>query len=110
MMKQFLIPDLQALTQLNNSVFSKLIYLSELSICDDINELDMSSDNVLDLDIGIGKVYFMITEDTLQYQFTPSKSLENAIVKTLETKSNPLVKTAETNLETKIVKTYKELL
>ncbi len=109
-MKQFLITDLQVLTQLNNSVFSKLISLAELSICDDINELDMTSDNILDLDIGIGRLYFMVTEDSLQYQFVPSKSLENAIVKTLETKSNPLVASAETNLETKIVKTYKELL
>ena len=109
-MKQFLITDLQTLTQLNNSVFSKLISLAELSICDDINELDMSADNVLDLDIGIGKIYFMVTEDSLQYQFVPSRSLENAIVKTLETKSNPLVASAETNLEMKIVKTYKELL
>lgn len=109
-MKQSLITDLQPLTQLSGNVFSKLIYLSELSICDDINELDMSSDNILELDIGIGKICFLITEDSLQYQFIPSKSLENSIIKTLETKSNPLVTSTETSLETKILKTYKELL
>lgn len=109
-MKHSLVTDLQTLTQLNMSLFSKLISLSELIICDDMNELDMSSEDVLELDIGIGKLCFLISEDSLQYQFIPSKSLENNLIRTLETKINPLVQTTETSLENKILKTYKELL
>lgn len=109
-MKHSLINDLQTVTQLSTSVFSKLITLSELVICDDMNELDMSSDDILELDIGIGKLQFLVSEDVLQYQFVPSKTLENAIIHTLETKTSPLMTVTETSLENKILKTYKELL
>lgn len=109
-MKHSLITDLQTVTQLSTSVFSKLISLSELVICDDMNELDMSSDDILELDIGIGKLQFLVSEDVLQYQFIPSKTLENAIIHTLETKTSPLMTATETSLENKILKTYKELL
>jgi hypothetical protein len=108
--KQELLTDIQSLTQINIKLLNKLVAVAELVICDSINELDMMDDQILDLDIGIGTVSLLVSGNTIQYAFYPSTNLENNLIKTLEKKTNPLILSAENNLETKILNTYKELV
>ena len=84
--------------------------ISELCICDYINELDMIDEDVLDIDIGIGVISILIIEDEIQYSFSPSTLLEKSMIKTIETKQSPLVNKLEINLENKINSTYKDIM
>ena len=109
-MKQNLISDLHAITRVNTKLFSKLLSNCESLICDSINELDVSGEDILELDIGIGTISFILQEDCLSYDFYPSESLKTKLVFTLENKINPVITTAEQNLEQKLLATYKDLL
>lgn len=109
-MKRYLNKDLIDITSIKNSVISKLTNISELCICDYINELDILGEDVLHIDIGIGTISLLIVEDEIQYSFSPSKSLEKSIIRSVEKKESPLIKVAETNLENKINATYKDIM
>lgn len=110
MLKRNLLHDIQTVTQLSTKVISKLTLVSEMIICDDINELDILGNDTLEIDIGIGKLTLLIIGDSIQYDFCPSESLENNIIKTLEEKRNPIIINSELNLDKKLFDTYKELL
>ena len=109
-MQQNLLRDISALTAVSIKTINKMSMLSEICFCDYLNELDMSGEDVVNIDIGIGTISLLVVDDTIQYQFRPSYSLENKLVRTIEDKRVPLVDTLETNLENKIQATYKELL
>ena len=109
-MQQNLISDLTAITAVPTKLLNKFVYVSELCICDYMNELDMTDDDVLNLDIGIGIISFLVVDDTIQYSFAPSKKLEEKIITTIEEKSAPLIDRLENNLENKLIATYKELV
>lgn len=110
MLQRTLVKDLQNITQISSKVFQKLTTISEMVICDDINEMDMLGEDILEVDIGFGKILFLIAGNTLKYEFYPSETFEENIIKTLEEKMNPIVLSAETSLNKKLFNTYKELL
>lgn len=108
-MKRNLLSDINSTTRLSSALLSKLTNISELIVCDCINELDISGEEMLEISIGIGTITFIVTGDTIQYKFTPSNSLEEKIIYTLENKVTPIVNISEHSLEQKIKNTYKEL-
>ena len=110
MLQRALIKDLQNTTQVSPKVLFKLCSIAEMIICDDINELDILGDDILEIDIGIGKISFIFMENFIKYDFRPSESLENNIIKTLEEKINPIIISSENSLDKKLFNTYKELL
>lgn len=109
-MQQYLLQDLSAVSAIPVKTFTKLVELSEYCISDMVNELDMSDDDLLELDIGLGTISILIVDDSVQYAFSPSSALEDIIVKTLEDKMTFLTDALERNLESKLLATYKELL
>ena len=109
-MKRFLLKDISSITNINDKVINKMSQISELCICDYLDELDCINEDVLNIDIGIGTISMLIIENEIQYSFSPSNKLETMIIKTIETKENPLVNKLEINLENKINSTYKDIM
>lgn len=109
-MKRYLLKDISPLTNIKDKIINKMSNISELCICDYINELDMIDEDVLNIDIGIGIISMLIVDDEIQYSFSPSESLEKMIIKTIEDKESPLVNKLEVNLENKINSTYKDIV
>ena len=109
-MERNLLDDISATTNLSNKILYRLIKSAEFCICDSINEADSTGDEILNYDVGIGVLSFLLVGGAVRYRFTPSRSFEESITKTLEEKTSPLVPTLEFNLEQKIKMTYKELL
>lgn len=109
-MQQNLIRDISALTAVSNKTLNKIVDVAELCFCDYINELDITNEDVVNIDIGIGTLSLLLVNDSMQYQFTPSYQLEQQLINTIESKTSPLVNSAQSNLEHKLRTTYKELL
>lgn len=109
-MQQNLIRDISALTAVSNKTLNKIVDVAELCFCDYINELDITNEDVVNIDIGIGTLSLLLMDDSMQYQFTPSYRLEQQLINTIENKISPLVNSAQSNLEHKLRTTYKELL
>lgn len=109
-MNRYLLKDVSSLTNINDKIISKLADISKLCICDYINELDIIDEDVLNVDIGIGIISMLIVDDEIQYSFSPSTILEEALIKTIEDKESPLINKLEVNLEKKINSTYKDIV
>ena len=87
-------------------IFNNLIYC----ICHSVLESYLNKSTYSSVDIGIGKLNIHINNDELEYKFIPSLKLENELVKTLQSKTSPLVSQCETVLTNKVNLTYKDLL
>lgn len=110
-MQQNLLKDVSALTSVSLKTINKMEHVAELCICDYLNELDMqANDDIVSINVGFGTISMLVIDDSIQYQFVPSYSLEQKMIDTIENKSTPLTSEAETNLENKLLATYKDLL
>lgn len=109
-MEKNLIQDLSILTQIKLSLITKLSTISESILCDYINEAQLKDTDILDVNIGIGKIGVLINDDEIEYSFKPSPKLEKGLVSTVLDNKNPLVKNLEDSLESKMMKAYKEFM
>lgn len=105
-----IIEDLVTLTNLPISLLKKLVNYAIYCICHKVYENMLKVNNITEVDIGIGKLYILLEEDSIQYKFIPSKFFEDNLLWTMKNNSSPLTKIAEEKLEEKIKETYKELL
>ena len=105
-----LIDNLNKLTFIKNSILHKLVNISENCICDYVLECMLDDETVTPIDIGIGTLYVNISNNELQYKFIPNKKLEKKLIRTVNNQESPLIESIESNLNDKIVNTYKELL
>lgn len=105
-----IIEDLVTLTNLPISLLKKLVNYTIYCICHNVHENSLKLNNVSEVDIGIGKLYILLEDETIQYKFIPSKFFEDNLVWTIRNNKSPLTKVAEEKLEEKIKETYKELL
>lgn len=105
-----LIQNLEDLTQINSSVYSKITRISESCICDYIIHAIENDEDIVSVYIGLGTLELNISDDEIFYKFIPNKKFEKKILKTLETEDSPLVQEIEAKLNKKILDTYKELL
>lgn len=109
-MDNILLEDIQKLTQIKPAVLKKIESLSKLCICDYINSLQNSTSDVIHVDIGLGNINILISDESVEYSFTPSKDLEKMVLHTLESNKSPLMSTLEDNLESRVKSTYKDLI
>lgn len=108
-MKRKLLDDISTIYSIRASILNKLIELSELCICDYLVEAKLSDSDLLEINIGIGKILILILEDSLEYQFIPSSKLEQLIYDHIFKLKSPLISKVERGLEEKLISTYKEL-
>lgn len=108
-MKQKLLSDISSLTNIKYSIINKLKEISEECICDYVLEAILKNDDLIEIDIGIGKISILVLEDGVEYSFRPSSSLEKSISKTILDDENILVDKVEKGLSNRLLSTYKEL-
>ena len=108
-MKRKLLNDLSNIYSIRTSIFNKLIELAEVCICDYLVETKLADDDLLEINIGIGKILILVLEDSLEYQFVPSSKLEQLICNSINELKSPLIELSEKGLEEKLISTYKEL-
>lgn len=101
--------DLSTITTIPYQTLQKLFEKLSWVICDAVQDSLMNKEDFASIDIGIGTVDISVSNDTVEYRFVPSKSLESSVIQTVEDKSNPLVKNIESSLVKRIVNTYKDL-
>lgn len=105
-----IIEDLSKITTISTNNLNKLIDKSMWCICDYIEELITSKNNVLEINIGIGTLIISILDNQIKYKFIPNAKLENSIRETIINEYNPLKLTIEKTLVNKITNTYKDLI
>ncbi len=108
-MKQKLLNDISNIYSIRASIMTKLSELAELCICDYLVEAKLSEDDLVEVNIGIGKICFIMLEDSIEYRFVPSTKLEKLIIKSIASMKSPIINASEQGLENKLVSTYKEL-
>ena len=110
MMKYNLIDDLSSLSLIKPSILNKLVDISQTCLCDYVDNLSILEESSIEIDIGIGTLNISVEDDSIKYQFKPSKKLEKNLVQTVVNGDNPLIYKIEKKLNKKILNTYKELL
>lgn len=103
------IEDLSTLTTIPVTSLAKLIDKSILCIEDEVLNSFLNNEDIISLNIGIGKLVIKIEENLIRYRFIPSKKLEDGVKEALASKKSSLETTVEQHLIDKILKTYKDL-
>lgn len=106
------IGELSVLTTIPEKVLAKFFRKMVFCICEAVKE-NMLDENktseIIELDIGVGKLYIKYIGTELKYRFEPSDYLQKALTATVSDKSNPLVDYLEESFGKKFVDLYKEL-
>lgn len=104
-----IIGDVCTLTTIPRRSMNRLVKHENWCICEALQESQLKKESISVLDIGIGTLYIEVGEETVQYKFIPSKSLEANIVETITSGKNPLVVNLEDTFADRITKTYKDV-
>ena len=105
-----LISDISTLTTLPEKTLRKLGDKGIECICHNVLESLEEDSMETSIDIGVGVVKIIIDEDEIAYRFIPSTKLEDKLISTVTTKSDPLVEKIEDGLTARILNTYKDLI
>lgn len=108
-MKRKLLLDISTIYSIRATIIDKITELAEACICDYIVETKLNDDDLLEINIGIGKLSLLILKDSIEYQFIPSNKLEKLIINTVTSMKSPLINISEEGIEQKLISTYKEL-
>ena len=108
MMKD-LVKDVSTLTTIPYFSLQNLCELCKDVIVYDVQESLLNKENICEIDIGIGTLNILVTEEEVKYKFIPSKSLSETVIDGINHKNSPLIVKAEKSLSKKIMNTYKDL-
>ena len=102
--------DLAILTTIPQATLVKLMDKIGWCICNSIEESNLNSDPITEIDLGIGKLVLNIEDNIVEYKFIPSTKLESNIIKTIKERKNPLINKLEASLADRIINTYKDMI
>lgn len=105
-----LINDVSTLTTIPIENLKELVHLSNVCICDIVEEDKLKNKEVCEIDIGIGTLYILISNESKKYKFIPSKELDTNINTTIRKGVNPMTRLVESTLVDKIINTYKDMI
>lgn len=105
-----IINDVSTLTTIPVQSLEELVHLSSVCICDAIEEDKLKNKDICEIDIGIGTLYILISNESTKYKFIPNKELETNINTTIRKGVNPMTRLVESTLVDKIINTYKDLI
>ena len=104
------IKDIQKLTTIPETTLTKVVELLKDSICSDALEASNNGQQVCNVDIGIGNLQLLFSDDCIRYKFSPCLSLENKMRDAMTIGEDPLEKRIESGVLEKLVGAYKEML
>ena len=101
--------DLSIITAIPKLTLEKLFSKESLCVAHAVFESIKRCESDTCIDIGIGKLYIRLVDDSIKYKFSPSSELDSYIRDVSLNSSDPLICSVEEALKNKIEKTYKEL-
>lgn len=105
-----LVEDLSKLTTISTVNINRLVQLSQMIITHSVLEAVNDDKEICNVDIGIGTLSFLISENELKYKFTPSEIFEKQLVKSIKHGESPICIDASNKLKEKITRTYKDFI
>lgn len=105
-----LLEDVAALTDVSENTLRKFMPVITSSIGHSIFEGLCRNENIIEVDIEIGRLILKVEDEGVRYRFVPSKELEKTIVTSIKTHSSPILDKLETNLQQKLDCAYKEFI
>ena len=105
-----LIYDISLLTSVPYKTLKNLCDKSNECICHSVLETLQESIRETTVDIGIGQLTVVVDSDEIYYKFKPAPKLEEMLINTVTTNSDPLVTQIEQKLVNRILNTYKDLM
>ena len=105
-----IIKELNNLTSIPEKIFEKLSDNIMFLILQNLEETLIKKESICEIDLNLGTLIISIEEETLKFNFIPSKKLEKEILKTIENGENSMQEILINNMVSTLEKTYKELL
>lgn len=104
-----IINDTATITTIPRNTLVQLEKRFEQCITSAIYSAAITSDDTVELDIGIGVLIICWSEEEIKYKFIPSNSLESSVTAAIVDKKCDLIESMEKSLTNKIINVYKEL-
>lgn len=105
-----LVDDLAVLTTIPAGSINKLVEKAALCICNDLEESLLNNEDLASIDMGLGTLQIMFSNNELKFRFIPNRKLEAAARDTVLNKKNPLVDKVEQTLAQRITNAYKNFI
>lgn len=108
-----IVSDLSTLTTIPEKTLEKLGAKVIYCICDALAESlaeNQDKDRPVDIDLGIGTLSLIKSDDSVKYKFIPSEALETSVKQTVLNERNLLEDALEKSFVEKITNVYKDLL
>lgn len=105
-----LINDLSSLTTIPAPTLNKLGKLAAQCACNCVEESLLEGSNRTDINVGIGVLQIISSDNDLKYRFVPSKEFNAAVQATVVDRKNPLALEVEDLLVKRILDVYKSYM
>ena len=109
MQKTKLLEDLSIISGVAITNLDKLNSLQEDIIGHAVLESVLNKEPVVEIDIGIGLLYILLTDEEIKYKFIPSNRVQNSVQAAITKKKSSLTKRTDDTLSRRIMNTYKDL-
>lgn len=109
MQKTKLLEDLSILSGVAITNLDKLTSLEEDIIGHAVLEAVTNKDPIAEIDIGIGVLYILISDDEIKYKFIPSSKVQNSVKLAVDKRQSKLTQRVDETLARRIMHTYKDL-
>ena len=104
-----IINDVSLLTTLSTAFVEKVLSKYEDALLYEIYEQYQDGNEIIDIDIFIGRLLLKIENESVSYKFIPSTHFEKDIKVLLEKEQPSLIKKLEKAIDIRIKNTYKDL-
>lgn len=104
-----IVKDTSVLTTIPEKAIKKIIDKMIYSINEAIVEAEITGDDIVELDIGLGTLLIRFEDGSIQYKFIPGDKLEETVKNSFINKQNLLEDALDTSLVNKLTNIYKDL-
>lgn len=104
-----LLKDLSVLTGVSQTNLTFLVTHTNNAISHTVLESILQSNEITEIDIGIGILKILHTDNEIKYKFIPSDTLNSKVISTVKNKESPVAKRVGEKLGKRINNAYKDL-
>lgn len=108
-MERDLLKDAAVLTTLGPQLMGKISETFEYCISDYVGDARQEDSDLLEIDLGFGKLILLLLEDSIRYKFEPTKSLEKKIVAAYNGEESPIYSHLGKRLLKRLETAYKDI-
>lgn len=105
-----MIDQLNAITSIPIASIEKIIDREIAIIADSVYKAHKNKEKTVLIDVGIGKLNILISNDELKFKFIPSNALKHSIMDSINLGISPITDRLEIRLKEKFDVLYKDLL